>query len=86
MKRPNYEPLFPKNSAMKNLLVLITTSRGWLIRQAAKLAGAAGVWIAAKAQAAGAESVTEESASAAAALIAVGVIEVGFSFLARKNP
>lgn len=70
---------------MNHLLLILTTSKGWLLRQAAKLAGVAGVWLAAKAQAVGAESVTTESATAAVALITVGAVEVALSFLARKN-
>jgi hypothetical protein len=68
------------------LINILTSSKGWLVRQAAKGAGIAGVWIAAKASAFGAVSVTAENASAALLLIAVGVIEIGLSFAARKNP
>ena len=68
------------------LINILTSSKGWLVRQAAKGAGIAGVWIAAKASALGAVSVTAENASAALLLIAVGVIEIGLSFAARKNP
>ena len=70
---------------MNHLLLILTTSRGWILRQAAKLAGIGGVWLAAKAQALGADSVTTESATAAVALITVGAVEIGLSFLARKN-
>lgn len=70
---------------MKPLLTLLTTSKGWLIRQIAKGAGLAGVWLAAKASAAGAISVTAENSTAALTLIGVGVLEIGLSFLARKN-
>jgi hypothetical protein len=67
------------------ILSLLTTSKGWLIRQAAKGCGIAGVWLAAKAADAGAVSVNAENASAALLLIAVGAIEVVLSFIARKN-
>lgn len=70
---------------MKALLTLLTTSKGWLLRQVAKGAGIAGVWLAAKASAAGAVSVTAENTTAALTLIGVGVLEIGLSFLARKN-
>lgn len=70
---------------MKALLTLLTTSKGWLLRQVAKGAGIAGVWLAAKASAAGAVSVTADNATAALTLIGVGVLEIGLSFLARKN-
>lgn len=70
---------------MKTLLTLLTTSKGWLLRQVAKGAGIAGVWLAAKASAAGAVSVTADNATAALTLIGVGVVEIGLSFLARKN-
>ena len=67
------------------IIDLLTTSKGWIIRQAAKLAGIAGVWLAAKASAAGAVSVNAENATAAVTLILVGAIEIGLSFAARKN-
>jgi hypothetical protein len=70
---------------MKPLLTLLTTSKGWIVRQIAKGAGIAGVWLAAKASAAGAVSVNAENSTAALTLIGVGVLEIGLSFLARKN-
>lgn len=70
---------------MKTLITLLTTSKGWIVRQVAKGAGIAGVWIAAKASAAGAVSVTAENSTAALTLIGVGLLEVVLSFAARKN-
>ena len=70
---------------MKPILTLLTTSKGWLVRQIAKGAGIAGVWLAAKASAAGAISVTADNSTAALTLIGVGALEVILSFLARKN-
>lgn len=70
---------------MKALIPLLTSSKGWLLRQIAKGAGIAGVWIAAKAQAAGAVSVTDDNMTAALTLLGVGVLEIGLSFLSRKN-
>jgi hypothetical protein len=70
---------------MSAILTILTSSKGWLIRQAAKGAGIAGVWLAAKASEAGAVSVNAENAGAAILLIAVGGIEILLSFLARKN-
>jgi len=70
---------------MNALVSLLTSSRGWWIRQVQKFAGFAGVWIAAHAQAAGAESVNAENATAAVLLLSVGLIEIGLSFAARKK-
>lgn len=67
------------------MLTILTTSKGWLLRQIAKGAGIAGVWLAAKASAAGAVSINDENATAALTLLGVGVLEIGLSFLARKN-
>jgi hypothetical protein len=70
---------------MNALVSLLTSSRGWWIRQVQKFAGFAGVWISAHAQAAGAESVNAENATAAVLLLSVGLIEIGLSFAARKK-
>jgi len=70
---------------MNSILTIITSSKGWIVRQIAKGAGLAGVWLAAKASAAGAVSVTAENSTAAITLIGVGLLEVVLSFLARKN-
>jgi len=70
---------------MKALLTLLTTSKGWLVRQIAKFAGYAGAILATKAAAAGAVSVTAENSTAALTLIGVGLLEVALSFVARKN-
>ena len=70
---------------MNSIITLLTTSKGWIVRQIAKGAGIAGVWLAAKASAAGAVSITAENSTAALTLIGVGGLEVILSFLARKN-
>jgi len=70
---------------MNSIITIITSSKGWIVRQIAKGAGLAGVWLAAKASAAGAVSVTAENSTAAITLIGVGLLEVVLSFLARKN-
>ena len=70
---------------MKALLNILTTSKGWIIRQAAKAAGLAGVWLAAEATKYGADSVTTENATGAVLLLMVGGFEILLSFLARKN-
>jgi len=70
---------------MNSIIPIITSSKGWIVRQIAKGAGLAGVWLAAKASAAGAVSVTAENSTAAITLIGVGLLEVVLSFLARKN-
>ncbi len=70
---------------MNSIITLLTTSKGWIVRQIAKGAGIAGVWLAAKASAAGAVSITADNSTAALTLIGVGALEVILSFLARKN-
>jgi len=70
---------------MNSIITLLTTSKGWIVRQIAKGAGIAGVWLAAKASAAGAVSITADNSTAALTLIGVGALEVILSFIARKN-
>ena len=70
---------------MNSIITILTTSKGWIVRQIAKGAGIAGVWLAAKASAAGAISITAENSTAAITLIGVGLLEILLSFVARKN-
>jgi hypothetical protein len=70
---------------MKSIVTILTTSKGWIVRQIAKGAGIAGVWLAAKASAAGAVSINAENSAAALTLIGVGLLEILLSFAARKN-
>lgn len=70
---------------MKSIVTILTGSKGWIVRQVAKGAGIAGVWLAAKASAAGAVSINAENSAAALTLIGVGLLEILLSFAARKN-
>lgn len=70
---------------MSTIFNILTTSKGWVIRQAAKAAGLAGVWLATEATNAGATSVTPENATGAVLLLLVGGFEILLSFLARKS-
>lgn len=70
---------------MNSIITILTTSKGWIVRQIAKGAGIAGVWLAAKASAAGAISINAENSAAAITLIGVGLLEILLSFVARKN-
>lgn len=69
---------------MESLITILTTSKGWIIRQAIKLTGyitvPLTVWLEANGQG--------DSAGAITAGIIAGVsvlVEVGLSFIARKN-
>jgi hypothetical protein len=83
------------DAIMKNsVLLFLTTSKGWIIRQALKYSGmglvSLGAWVNAKALALGLPVdqvqavMTPFHAFASAAVVLL--VEVALSFLARKNP
>lgn len=67
------------------LLTVLTTSRGWIVRQAVKgtalVTGPLTVWLAQQGQG-------DKAATIAAGITAVvaALVEIGLSFFARKNP
>lgn len=83
------------DTIMKNsVLLFLTTSKGWIVRQALKYSGmglvAMGAWVNAKAAALGLPlDQVQAVLTPFEAFVSAGVVllvEVGLSFVARKNP
>ena len=89
------KPTAKADDIMKDtLLTVLTTSKGWIVRQALKVTGTGlasfGAWVSAKSAALNlpvdkVEAVLTPFQAFASALVVLGV-ELLLSFLARKNP
>lgn len=71
---------------MKSLIVMLTTSKGWIVRQAVKATAYVTtpltVWLSAQGADADHTSAVVTGIIAAASI----AVELGLSFIARKNP
>lgn len=69
---------------MNTLLTILTTSRGWIVRQALKLTtyitAPVAIWLEAQGQSEHVAAITAGIVAAVSALV-----EIGLSYLARKN-
>jgi hypothetical protein len=86
-RKRNEKPNIKADDIMKDtLLTVLTTSRGWIIRQAIKATAYITVPLTVWLEGQGAEGEqTKAITSGIVAAVAV-LAELGFSFLARKNP
>jgi butyrate kinase len=84
-RRKNPNQIEPDTIAMNALTTLLTTSRGWLVRQIVKgtayITGPLAIWLEAQGQG-------EHAGAIVAGIVAVvsALAEIGLSYVARKNP
>lgn len=85
-RNPRKLILNPDTLTMKALITLLTTSRGWLVRQALKavsyITAPLAVWLAAQ----GVEASHSDAILAGITAAAAAGTELLLSYLARKNP